>query len=476
MTQLQTPPEDSQRQIEIDLAAAREARAVGALPPPPAETSGVAAPTTSLRRRAFEGSFWTVLHYGGTRVLQLASNLILTRLLVPDLFGVMAVVNLWMMALQMFSDIGIAPSIIQDKRADDPRFLNTAWTIQVIRGASLWMASCVLAVPVAAIYSEPILLQVIPIVGLTSLILGFNPTSYLSLHRHLLLGRITIFEIIAQAACIIVMITWAWFSPTIWALVVGQVARCVVVLVLGWTALPGMKNRFAWDRAAAHSLIHFGKWIFISTVITFLVMRIDQFTLSGLMGMTMFGVFWIALQLSDALAQFLLAFGSRLLLPLYARLNDSGEDALRRNVTRVRLTLLSLTLPPTLLVIACGEWIVELLYPPNYWDAGWMLKVLSVGAIGSLVSHSCLPVLLAVGDSFRHLMTFVGQLIILAIAIAIGAYVGGAEGVIFAVAYARLLGYFVTAAAIRKYSVWTPWIDLGPILGAMIGLTIALIW
>jgi len=469
MTQLDTPPEDSREQLSDELYQATETAEA------PPETSGVVAPTTSLRRRAVTGSFWTFAHYGGTRAMQLGSNLILTRLLVPDLFGLMAVVNLWMMALQMFSDVGIGPSIIQDKRADDQNFLNTAWTIQVIRGSALWMASCVLAIPIAAAYGQPILLQVIPVVGLSSLILGFNPTGYFTLHRHLMLGRITILEIIAQLGCIAAMVIWALISADIWALVVGQIVRAILILSLGWLTLPGTKNRFAWDRDAARSLIRFGRWIFISTVITFLVMRVDQFTLSGLMGMTLFGVFWIAMQLSDALAQLLQAFGSRLLLPLYARLNDAGGDSLKRNVTRVRLTLMLLALPPTLFVIAFGEWIVGFLYPPEFHAAGWMLKVLSVGAIGSIVSHSCQPVLLAVGDSFRHLMVFVGQLVILAIAIVIGAALGGAVGVIFAVAFARLLGYFVVAAAIHKYGVWTPALDLGPILGALIGLTLTLL-
>lgn len=435
----------------------------------------VATPTLSLRKRALTGSFWTFAHYGATRVMQLGSNLILTRLLMPDLFGLMAVVNLWMMGLQMFSDVGIGPSIIQDKRADDPHFLNTAWTIQVIRGSALWMASCVLAVPVAAVYHHPILMQVIPVVGLTSVILGFNPTGYFTLHRHLMLGRITMCEIIAQVACIVSMVVWALISPDIWALVVGQIVRSLVILGLGWFTLPGLKNRFAWDRDAARSLIRFGRWIFISTVITFLVMRTDQFVLSGLMGMWLFGVYWIALQLSEALAQLLQAFGSRLLLPLYARLNDAGTDSLKRNVTRVRIMLLGFTLPLTLVVILLGQHIVNFLYPNNFWAAGWMLQVLSVGAIGSIVTHSCTPVLLAVGDSFGHLLTFVGQLAILAVAVLVGALIGGEAGVIIGVAYARLLGYFVTAAAIRKYGVWTPWLDLGPILGALIGLTLVLV-
>ncbi len=44
---------------------------------------------------------------GGQQFLRLASNLILTRLMFPEAFGLMALIQTFMVGLQMFSDIGI---------------------------------------------------------------------------------------------------------------------------------------------------------------------------------------------------------------------------------------------------------------------------------------------------------------------------------------------------------------------------------
>ena len=92
-----------------------------------------------LRAKAMRGSAMTIISFGGQNVLRLGSNLILTRLLFPEAFGLMALVQVFMGGLQMFSDLGIQASIIQNSRGDDPDFLNTAWTIQVIRGTCLWL-------------------------------------------------------------------------------------------------------------------------------------------------------------------------------------------------------------------------------------------------------------------------------------------------------------------------------------------------
>lgn len=64
---------------------------------------------SSVKKQAVKGTIWTVVGYGGSQALRLGSNLILTRLLVPDLFGLMALVNTFIMGVALFSDIGIRP-------------------------------------------------------------------------------------------------------------------------------------------------------------------------------------------------------------------------------------------------------------------------------------------------------------------------------------------------------------------------------
>ncbi|MFQ3629446.1 MAG: oligosaccharide flippase family protein, partial [Cyanobacteriota bacterium] len=92
----------------------------------------------SIKQLAIRGTAWVVLTYGISLALRIGSNLILTRLLNPEMFGKVSLVWVFLGALVLFSDLGVAPSIIQSKRGDDPDFLNTAWTIQVIRGFILW--------------------------------------------------------------------------------------------------------------------------------------------------------------------------------------------------------------------------------------------------------------------------------------------------------------------------------------------------
>ena len=120
---------------------------------------------SNLRARAIRSSVLTVGGFGASQVIRFASNLILTRLLFPEAFGMMALVMVFIQGLYQFSDVGVGPAIMQSKRGDDPHFLNTAWTIQAGRGVLLWLAASVLAYPMALIYGEAQLMQLLPVDG-----------------------------------------------------------------------------------------------------------------------------------------------------------------------------------------------------------------------------------------------------------------------------------------------------------------------
>ena len=122
----------------------------------------------SLRSRTIRGTLWTTGGYGASQVIRLGVNLVLTRLLHPQMFGLMTLVNIFVQGLQGFSDVGIGPAIIQSKRGDDPVFLNTAWTVQALRGLSLGAVATAIAWPVAKLYGEPQLFWLLPVAGLAA--------------------------------------------------------------------------------------------------------------------------------------------------------------------------------------------------------------------------------------------------------------------------------------------------------------------
>src|SRR4051794_18768584 len=90
------------------------------------------APRT-LKQMATHGSLWTIAGYGTSQVLRFGSNLVLAKLLFPQAFGLMAIVNTFMQGLVMLSDVGIGQSIIRHSRREDPEVYNTAWQVAMHR-------------------------------------------------------------------------------------------------------------------------------------------------------------------------------------------------------------------------------------------------------------------------------------------------------------------------------------------------------
>ena len=121
---------------------------------------------SSEKKLAIKGAIWTIASYGSSQVIRFGSNLILTRLLLPELFGLMGLAYVFITGVHLFTDIGLGPSIIQNKRGEEPEFLNTAWTMQIIRSFIVWLCLIAITWPVANFYAEPRLLWLIPLISI----------------------------------------------------------------------------------------------------------------------------------------------------------------------------------------------------------------------------------------------------------------------------------------------------------------------
>src|SRR5690606_271866 len=112
-------------------------------------------------------------------------------------------------------------------------------------------------------------------------------------------------------------VTLAWLLQSVWALVLsGVLSSFAHVLLIGWL-LPGARNRLRWEPEAAQELIHFGKWIFLSTICGFLINQSDKVILGKFLTLDQFGVYNIGF----FLASFPMLLGGvvtrRVLIPIY---------------------------------------------------------------------------------------------------------------------------------------------------------------
>lgn len=440
-----------------------------------------AANAPSIRKLAIRGTVWTVLGYGASQVLRFGSNLVLTRLLAPDLFGLMSIVNIFIIGLHLFSDIGLQTNIVQSKRGDDPVFLNTAWTVQVLRGAALWLCCLLLAFPVSQVYGQPQLLWLIPFVGLNSVISGFNSTAIFSLSRHLGVKQLAIYELLGQTVSVITMLTWAWFNPSILALAAGSITSALFYLMYShWLNSRlglGLSNRFTWERKSVKELISFGKWIFVSTIMTFLSTQADRLILGTLFTLNLLGIYGIAFALADIPHSILSAISGKVMYPTYARFVHLPRAEFRSKMLRNRAPILMVLSFGVALMVGLGDLLVQALYPPEYAaDAAWMLPLIALGTWPLMLSQTVSPVLFALGKprfiAFASFLSF----LFYGIGIPVGFHIFGPVGAITAVATSNLPIWIVVLYALNreKLNVFSQDMAMSALFGGLLSCIIVL--
>ncbi len=398
---------------------------------------------SSLKKLAVRGAIWTIFGYGASQMLRLCGNLILTRLLEPKLFGLMALVYLFITGLHLFSDLGIGTSVVQNKRGDDPAFLNTAWTLQVFRGIFLWLCSLLLAWPVAQFYNEPQFLWLIPVVALTALISGFSSTAIYTLNRHLALRQVAMLEVGRQIISLSVTITWANFDHSIRALVIGALVGEFVGLVWSYRLIPNTSNHFFWNKEATKELFSFGKWMFLSTAVTFFAEQADRLIFGKLLSLEMLGVYGIALTFADLLRSVTLALSAKVIFPAISKIADLPRSVIREKLNHNRkLVLIPLAFSLTM-VVCFGDILIKVLYDERYSEAAWMMPILALGIWPRMLCNTNEPSLFAIGKPQYPTLANFSRFLWTLLGVLIGFHFFKLPGAVIAVALNDLVFYVI---------------------------------
>lgn len=421
------------------------------------------------------GSAITVLGQGVSLVIRFVANLIITRLLLPEHFGLMALVNVFLVGLELFSDIGIGPNIIQNSRGNNPRFLNTAWTVQVLRGFALWLVACGLAWPLARLYHQPQLIWLLPVAGLSAVFGGFLSTKLYALNRNLSFLRIGALDVVSQAVSVVAMIGIALVWRSVWSLVISALVSSLLRTVLSHVVLPGSSNRLAWDREAGRSLVVFGRWILISTALNFFATQTDRLLLGKLVAVADLGFYAIASNLALMPLQLVLKLGQVVFFPVVAsamRQPDHDPGSVRRSRRKLLLTLV----PLIALGVALAPAVVGILYRPAYHAVGPLTAYLAIGSWLGILSTSYTVVLLA---SARPKYMSLGLAVKVAILWSLAWWVApryGVAGVAILTSLSEVGVLVVSMLACRPLRNVTLWADLGiTTLGAgLVGLFLLL--
>lgn len=428
----------------------------------------------TLTARLLRGAGVSALGFGGAQILRFGSNLVLARLLFPEAFGLMALVTVLLVGVVMMSDAGIGQSVRQSPRGDDPVFLDTAFTMQVLRGMVLWAVIALLALPAAQFYRAPELALMLPVAGSTLLLASLEPMRAELAYRHLAIARVTVIDLVAQAAGVVTMIALAWATGSVWSLVAGMIVASASRTALLWLLMPGRSERLRWEGRAARELFRFGIWIFLSSAFGFLLSQGDKAIFGRFLAQGDLGIYNIAFFLASAPMLLASAMTGSLLLPAYRIAAEEGPSGVAR-LHRLRFRLTGVVMAALALLALIGPWLIELLYDHRYAAAGPILVWIALMQMWPLIGLTYDQAALAAGDSRSFFWVMALRALVQTAFFLTGLMLGGLQGALIGQALAALAVHPAIIWLARRHGVWDPRHDLcAAALAAVFALAYAL--
>lgn len=332
-----------------------------------------------------------------SNLLRALSSVVLTRLLVPEVFGMSGIIASVSFTAAMLSDLGFQAFVVRHEDGDRPRFLDTVWTIALARSVLLTVALFALAWPIANFFSKPELAPMIQWSSLIFVIEGFASLTLLTAIRQRLILRLSLLELTVMVVQILVSILLAWLWRDVWSVLVALVVGSICKNLLSYAMFPDSRRRFAMDPTYARDLWRFARYVTGSSIITLLLLQCDKLVLARIMSLEDFGLYILAGNLASAPIAFTSAYASRVLYPGYAELWRQKTGDLRAQFYDRRWLASLIYMIAAGGLIGSAPLIITILYDHRYADTAIYLQLLAIMPFFALASYSGNETLTATG-------------------------------------------------------------------------------
>jgi len=367
----------------------------------------------TLQAQTLVSAFWSFVGSGGKGVIRFASNLILTRLLFPEAFGLMATAMVVVTLIQIFSDTGTKTALIQNPKGSLPEFVNTSYIIAIVRSFVLFSIIVLAIEPVVSFYDQSQLRPLLWIMSFALLAEGFLNPGLPLLIKKLRVEKQVVYEVGSQLVGFVSTIILVYFYRSITAVAVGYLLTSLYRVVASYLVIP-YRPKLQWNREAGKELLHFGKYILINTMITWAVLNLDRLVIGKTLDMQQLGYYNIALYIGLYISDVLVQIFSQSYFPALSSVSDYPQKV--EHIYRKTMnTVISLVIPVLMLIVLFSTEIITILYDTRYQTAGIVLFWIGLKSIFNVLSNIQSGTLLALGKPVYVTISMAIGLLFLAI-------------------------------------------------------------
>lgn len=340
--------------------------------------------------------FWRLAERFGAQGVALVVSIILARLLVPEVYGTIALVTVFTQILNVFVDSGFGNALIQKKDADDLDF-STVFYFNVAVCLLLY-AGVFLAAPwIARFYNDLALTPVVRVLSLTLIISGVKNVQQAYVSRTMQFKRFFFATLGGTIGAAVIGIAMAYFGFGVWALVAQQIFNATVDTLILWITVKWRpKWMFSWQRLKG--LFSFGWKLLASSLLDTVYSDLRQLIIGKLYTSSDLAQYNRGKQLPDLLVNNIDTSINSVLLPAMSQVQD--DSARVKSMTRRAMKTSTYVIAPIMMGLAfTAEFVIHLLLTEKWMPCVPFLRIFCITYMFYPVHTANLNAIKAMGRS-----------------------------------------------------------------------------
>jgi O-antigen/teichoic acid export membrane protein len=378
-----------------------------------------------LAHASSRGVMVTMGGFGGKTLIQVASTVVLARLLSPADFGLVAMVTAIVGVADLIRDFGLTGAIIQAKKLSERMWMSVMW-LSVALGVVLMGLIAVSAPLIAWIYDEEQLVVLTLAIAPILLINGLAMPMQARVQRDLRFGTLANIDVVSMLCGVVLGIGAALLGWGVWSLVVMNGAGQLYRLVALWVA---SRPRFGRPHISKEvlPLVTTGGSIFGVQLLNYAAKNADNVIIGAQLGPAALG------QYSRAYALYLLPMQQlngtlgRVALPVLSKLQDDG-DRYRRYIRGALMIIGYLTIPVYAVAAAVSAPLIAILLGPGWEQAATLFSLLAIAGIAQSIGSVLGWLYITLGRAHRQLVYYLVTRPMVIAGYVLGIWWAGVEG------------------------------------------------
>lgn len=360
------------------------------------------------------GMIWRFGEKITAQLVSFAVSIVLARLLMPDDYGIVAIVNVFIAIAEIFVTSGFGTSLIQKKDADDIDFSSVFWC-NLIFSIMLYMALFFFASIIANFYNMPLIAPVLRVFGLRLPIAAINSIQNAYVSRNMDFKKFFWATLIGTIVSAALGITMAYMGFGVWALIAQYLSNSIIdtivlFIIIKWRPL------FVFSAERVKPLISYGWKILATDLIGTIFNQLNSFIIGKKYSSIDLAYYTQGKKMPDLINS---NIGSTLSAVLFPAMSMSGDKEQIKKIRRKSLKIMEYIMFPMMFGLgAVADNIIILLMTDKWIEAVPYVRITCLAAIFGVLGTTLIQEVKAIGRSDVTLkMELIKKPIILVIAI-----------------------------------------------------------